>query len=394
MEIFNLDKTTYKSGEIINFNGDVTWVERYSKPGEFTIKTEPNPYILDAFALGSLISHTETRSVMMVENIEIDETKENDPSVTITGRTADVVIMENRVIANTNLWSTAENYHNSPRDLNYAWPYSQFLLQDDVWDQIVLLIKRYIKSAWFSSNDELPNIDVVHTVTGTDTDAVERWIEPLTLLSDAVYDLLKNNDLGLKLERPVTGTKLKFIIHAGQDKADIVNFNWQAGDLDSVKYFFSLKNYKNAFIVSDSQFIVDYLKSYDPGDGTPKILWPKYSGWALRYAAVDKKGLEELPFGHSPVTLDDYQTLANRRNLLLRSGLEVLKNSPVQELLEATVSSDARFSYGVDYDIGDIVWVEGNYGVANPLRITEYARIIDANGERSYPTLSTLNPDS
>jgi hypothetical protein len=55
------------------------------------------------------------------------------------------------------------------------------------------------------------------------------------------------------------------------------------------------------------------------------------------------------------------------------------------------VTPNSGKRYRADYNIGDIVYVIGNYDIAQKMRVTEYAEIEDENGEVGYPTLSMLS---
>ena len=51
---------------------------------------------------------------------------------------------------------------------------------------------------------------------------------------------------------------------------------------------------------------------------------------------------------------------------------------------------DNQFQYGIHYNLGDVIEVEGNTGVVQSARITEYIRSQDAAGEKAYPTVSMI----
>jgi hypothetical protein len=56
--------------------------------------------------------------------------------------------------------------------------------------------------------------------------------------------------------------------------------------------------------------------------------------------------------------------------------------------VDGEIVPDSQFQYGVDYNLGDVIEVEGNTGVIQTARITEYIRSQDQAGEKSYPTVS------
>jgi hypothetical protein len=49
-----------------------------------------------------------------------------------------------------------------------------------------------------------------------------------------------------------------------------------------------------------------------------------------------------------------------------------------------------QFQYNVDYTLGDIIEVQGNSGVVQTSRVTEYIRAQDNSGEKAFPTVAML----
>jgi hypothetical protein len=49
-----------------------------------------------------------------------------------------------------------------------------------------------------------------------------------------------------------------------------------------------------------------------------------------------------------------------------------------------------NYNYRTDYNVGDIVGVDGEYNTSTTMRVIEYVEIEDENGESGYPTLSEL----
>lgn len=58
------------------------------------------------------------------------------------------------------------------------------------------------------------------------------------------------------------------------------------------------------------------------------------------------------------------------------------------DIVEAVVSNKSKYKYGVDYNIGDVVTVNGKYGISKQMRVVEHALTLDENGITSIPTLS------
>lgn len=57
------------------------------------------------------------------------------------------------------------------------------------------------------------------------------------------------------------------------------------------------------------------------------------------------------------------------------------------------VSDNSNYRYRRDYNIGDLVTLDGNFGQKAVMRVSEYAEVEDENGESGHPTLSIPGED-
>ena len=68
---------------------------------------------------------------------------------------------------------------------------------------------------------------------------------------------------------------------------------------------------------------------------------------------------------------------------------ELVKNKFIKSV-DGEIVPESQFKCGVHYNLGDIIEVEGNTGVIQPARITEYIKSQDESGEKAYPTVSII----
>ena len=60
-------------------------------------------------------------------------------------------------------------------------------------------------------------------------------------------------------------------------------------------------------------------------------------------------------------------------------------------VFDGSINQDlSPYVYGVDYSLGDLVRLVGDYGLDQKARVTEYIRSEDASGFKAYPTLTTI----
>jgi hypothetical protein len=61
------------------------------------------------------------------------------------------------------------------------------------------------------------------------------------------------------------------------------------------------------------------------------------------------------------------------------------------KVVDGEIVPDIQFKYGVHYYLGDVVELQGNSGIVQNARVTEYIRTQDESGERAYPTVTVLD---
>lgn len=375
MDVFTLDKVFYRGGPIVKGIESILWVERYRDAGEFTITGEPSDSLREQLPVGSIISHTDTLDMMMVETQEIDESQDGTPKLVITGRSVEAIAMENRVVTLDYYNGWEDNTLTDPQDLNYYMGDGY-----ETWHQIVALIKDYLFASIVDPDDNLPNFavyagDFVSLGPGT-----FRMIKRDYLYS-SVLAMMNELDLGIKVLRPYAErTTMDWQVHRGVDLTQYVQFLWENEDIQQAHYYWTNKNSKNiAYVIANYYGYV--------------IANRNRTGWDRRYSFVNaneyKVLYEGLPYPDVPPEIDG-TLIFEVKHALQHLGLEELGKRTEQSILDATITKNSKLVYRRDYNIGDIVYVIGKYGVSAPMRVTEYAESMDENGESGFPTLSAL----
>jgi hypothetical protein len=164
---------------------------------------------------------------------------------------------------------------------------------------------------------------------------------------------------------------------------DPVTFSIATGDLESVRYLWQFEPITHAIVKSD-KFADRFptLNFTSPASYPDNIPSGSYK-WAMKLVAGDAGDLTEaysipLLVGESPVV---------KRILQGQSKISI-NNEQKLNIIDAKVSKNSKYKYKIDYNIGDLVWVAGNYEAASIMRVTEHAQILDETGESSIPTLS------
>lgn len=368
MELFKFSASNPISAEdgipIINYDSAM-WIERYRDPGEFEIKARLSSGLKDLLSIGSIISHSDTLEFAIVENQEIQESLDTDPVITITGRTFDA-FLENRIVGGNR--SSVVPYIPYSIAPGYSYEQAYTLLYDHIINPP-------------SALDSLSSyINLNHTLSpGSKTQQEERFLQRQTL-SEALVKILAIDDLGIKTQRKnpfLTSSTSQydqysyFIIHEGSDRSSNVILSWVSGELESISYLFSNKDYKNTAVV-----ISNWLE-YVVNNG--------YSGYDRRYLLVEAYDIDD----QYDAVPDSAATSSLYQAMLVR-GREALANHNEVNIVAADVSRVNQYSYRVDYNIGDIISIDGSYGNIERRRVVEHVEIEDENGDTSYPTLAIV----
>jgi len=367
------DEISFNDGTPIENYTNATWVERYRDPGEFKIVAPLSSGIKDQLPLDSIVSHTDTLEFCIVENHELSEGQSTDPIITISGRSFDAYL-EHRVVGgelsygNTN---TAWEEYSIPSD--YSNAQAEYL----VYDHIINTANQYnsLTSEMYVDSINLPTAGMV---------VQDLRYLPRGQVHPALVDILSIDDLGVRCVRRndfgVLGNNQKsaILFHKGNDKSSSVIFTWVGGELQSVDYLFSSKLLKNQAVVQGRWVEVFALSAASSHPNTT-------NNYYTRVLYVDGSDIdsnyEAMP---TETDLTDVQAA-----MVLRGQQELAKHNGI-DIVSAQLTKLNRFKYRQDYDIGDIVSLDGNYGDIEQRRVIEHVEIVDENGFTSYPTLSSV----
>lgn len=372
MKLFKYNPQSYAEelvdGEFLNGMTSITWIERFRDPGEFTIEAPLSSGLRDTIPEGTILAQVDSDELMIVENHQVSEDQLVDPTVKITGRTFDS-FLENRIVG-----------MNGARSGDTLVEYA--MSAQATWLQAVDIINDHIRDA-VDSNDDLNNFEAItHGFGFFPPGTIEdRTINRGSLLQ-AVLDILAIDDGGIRTVRKsawasaVGGSDSisRFVIYKGNHREDKVRFSWSSGDLKTASYLFSSKTKKNSALI-----LGRYV--WETWDGTP--VTADNSSYNRRIMIVDASDLDgdltAAPTGGALTTL-----LTKMR----ARGRQALAKQKQITITQTDVADFTRYQFRKDYDIGDFVTLEGDFGQRTVMRVVEYAEIEDENGVSGHPTLS------
>jgi hypothetical protein len=339
-------------GESIEGYTRATWVERYREPGEFKIEAPLSSGLLEFLPEDSFVTHKDTSVLMIVENQIVKKPKGEDAKLEISGRCFTSWIA-NRILGDQSLTNEVTDY---------------VLASDQTWDQVVTLINDHLVDP-ANTNGRLIGLDVSNTATGTVT--VEERTLQVSDVHKAILDILKIDDLGIKAVRPTpTEPDIFYTVYRGVNVSTKVRFSYERGDLDNIEYLFSNKRYKNRAFVKGKWV----QATINPGT---------HVNFDQRSMLVDGAFIDERQSAYPPNPARAFIIAA-----LQITGDKALKAQTKVSITQADVSENTDFDYRKDYNLGDLVTVDGEFGASNIFRVTEFAETVDENGTTSHPTLA------
>ena len=365
LDLFTMDEY-FRQGRLLNGLTNVVWTERYQSDSDFKIVSDDVPKFSKALGLGTYLSHSKTREVMVVEDIEISKESGQAPSISITGRSLEAVLLESRIALPNMGPSQLEEDGQEPLANQYVLP------NRSSWHQAVTIIRDHLLDPDFGfwSGNPIDNISCYTTISGIEPDRLSRVVEPGDLY-EKVLEILKVSSSGIKTMRPETGSgKLEVVVHQGEDVSDVVSFSSVLGDLDSISYFWSTRGYKNAAFARGAKASAYYI----PGEGTAS----EPVGADLKWVYADAGSITD----DGNPTLYQEQVAARAR--------EALAAKPKTTITQAKVAKDTSFVYNKDYFIGDIVGIFGDYNTETKMRVSEFSWSVDKDKIEGYPSLSPV----
>jgi hypothetical protein len=254
----------------------------------------------------------------------------------------------------------------------------------------ISLVNSVCYAGALSSNDIIPYLQQSGTIgnvvpvppgytDGTLFGTIQNWTSQISakISLTSLYDLVKNLgdtfSFGFRFYKIPDQSKLYFVFYSGNDRTTSqttftpVIFGPSFDNLQNISEYTSYKDYKNVAIVFSNNGV---RTVYGIGVNTA------VSGFDRRVMYVDA----------SDITLAAGTDL---NNALDQRGLEALGKQKSIFAFDGEITTDNTYKYKEDYYLGDLVEFQNTDGITNIMRVTEQIFISDAEGVRSYPTLST-----
>lgn len=404
MDVILIDKSTWKpTGSPIKRYDSFIWSERYFEDGDFELKTKAIEYTRALLPMETLISVRDSGEIMIVEEHAIDTDAQGFETLTVKGRSL-TSYTKHRTIGNKRRkrYRMAQNYTNLDAGLVLLW---NSFINPNAQD-----VTRGVAATYKNTNDKFNNWMVTES-SDASAGPVKRRFCHAGPMDVSLRKFLNRKPYGIRIVRPPRDlsqqaqscdmisvandgviTKLpnstwihnsiSLDVYSGVDRSHTqstntpVVFDTELDDLIAPNYVQSIVDYKGgAYILTDQGVLSVYADENHPDDNQTAA---NMTGLRRRMHFYDAGEPED---GYNQSEWDDHSE---------EEALEELAALKRKSLVDGEVSFRTKIQYRQDYELGDIVSVRGKYTPLYRARVTEYIRVDDENGEKSYPALTYI----
>jgi hypothetical protein len=181
---------------------------------------------------------------------------------------------------------------------------------------------------------------------------------------------------------------LGFRSYKGLDRTSGQNINPVIRFSPTMESFTNIKELRS--IAALKTLVYAFAPGLKPTEGEPDLrtspgvsalTGPQYTGFDLRALLVFADDVTtDMVAGSSQALLDILNSRAH----------DGLTNNRFHKAVDGEIVPGNQFKYGIHYNLGDIIEVQGHTQVIQTSRVTEYIRSQDKSGEKAYPTVAML----
>jgi hypothetical protein len=339
MDINVLDKNFELLG-IVDTYTSLMWCKRYNEVGALDLQIEATNETLALFKEGNYITRNDDETVYRIEAIELDTNEEKDNHL-IIGAYDIKKILNQRIVYSTEIYNTTvENVirgliHNNfinPADSSRA--INNFALKD-------------VKGLSDKTRTQITYDNVGEKIT--ELCKAYNYGYKVTLENGTIYF-----DLYQGLNRSIN-----------QSDNPVVIFSPEYDNLVSSKYNLDISEVKNVALVGGE----------GEGSARKKVEVGSATGIDRFEIFVDASGVSSE---EGAIPASEYL------EMLSENGKEELANTSVSSSFEGVVDTN-QYVYKKDFDLGDIVSLENEYGIKVDARIIEIIETWDDTGYTIEP---------
>lgn len=353
----------FQPDQVVDGYDSLVWTERYREAGDFVLKTPDIDRIKELMPLGKLVGVKGSTDCKIVESHTIEKDEDGGWAITAEGRSFES-FFENRACheGQVRMFTLGGDFDSGTP--TYQWEMAS------TGESSAKYVYEIIKYKSMESTDAatyIPNVTCTMAANTTIAAGMPRRYHTVQLgnVYERILEILASDDLGIRSILPAVGqTNLTFNIYKGVDVSANVILSTSQGHFESATYVQSIREYKNAAVAhSDWDWV--YVNKAPAG------------GLARRFGWVNA---QDITHNSSPGANADEKELQSRVAAYLAEHKQ-------PNVFSGEISVDIPYVYGQHYNMGDIIMVVADYGLNQKMRVSEYIRTEDKNGEKAYPVL-------
>lgn len=372
MEPFTLDRNFHKR-DVIDGYSSIIWTERYYGDSEVELVVPPTQEMIKKLPAGTFLGLDESDRVMILETVDIEEEK-----LKLTGISL-LKWLNNRFVRTSNKHEDRYWYISPPGTAGWTlWeivnkmcvagsPYLNGTIPTGVVNPQQLAIPG-LGLRDYDNSGPVINVGV-----------------PYGPVYDALKEIATTFEIGMQItldEVTDTSYSLGFRSYKG--------LNRTSGQTDNpaVRFSPTMDSFTDIKELKSIAALKTLVYAFAPGNPDGLATTPGVSTLTEQYTGFDLRAL--LVFAEDITTDQVAGSAPTLVNILNSRAYDALTTNHYVQAVDGEIVPENQFQYGIDYNLGDVIEVQGNSGVVQLARVTEYIRAQDEGGERAYPTVAMI----
>lgn len=349
MDLYLLDSNFITRG-IIDSYESLIWTKRFYEAGDFEIYLPMNKDVLNAVNNNTYVSRPDDNGLMVIEKINVTTDAEKGNHLIVSGRSIESVLSRRIIWTQTNFTSEFESCIKHLLDKNAINP--------------------------SDSDRKIPQL--IYGNTLGITTQIKKQVT-YDKLYDVIVEMCKAQKVGWKIVLN-NDKKLVFQLYKGVDRSynqnaiPYVVFSPKFDNLVNTSYSKDETDYASvALVAGEGEGINRKTKIVTRGNNV--------SGFKRYETYVDARDLSSNT--EETITTTEYYDMLGDR------GIDALAERKIIENFEGEVEVGNTYKYRKDWNVGDIVQVENEYGIQASPRIIEVIESDDTDGTSIIPTFDS-----
>ena len=356
--VWTLDNGYFTKKKVIDYSNSVIWVSRYCDCGEFEIYIPASKELMELFKGDVLFTRDDSDTTMMLEKIKLTTDIESGDFLIVSGRSLESVLSRRVINRQTTL------------DGTLAEGVSQLIEQS------------VINPTTLSGNSDteriISNIEIAD-ISGF-TDILKKQITGDNLLT-SIIEICTAYGCGFKLNNNKDIDTFVFSIYKGRDISGDVIFSPKLGNISKTEYTIDYSQSPNAvYVAGEGEGIERVVMFYEPTLNTEISDYSEIEGLNRKEYWYDQRDCSST--SGTPMTDTFYLELLRSR------GKEKFNELRPVAQYSGELLDNGMYKYKADYNLGDTVLIENDYGVRAKATIVEITEVEDVNGYTIVPKLS------